>query len=105
MEAERFVGGKTDTNEKGLGARSVHSDENEFWECHCGWSKKWWDEEVARKVKKLMQNHEKGHHSAVESDCGEPKSSEMMMKRPQWGKQKWLEGTEKKFNDFNARGM
>ena len=77
-----------DTDEKGLGARSVCSDENEPWKCHCEWSKKWWDEEVMKKVEKLMKNHEKGHHSAVESDHREPKSHGMMMKRPEWEKQK-----------------
>ena len=67
-KAERFVGGKIETNERGLGARSAHSDKNELWKYHCRWSDKWWDEEVAKKVKKLMKNHEKGCHSAVESD-------------------------------------
>ena len=50
VEAERFVGGKMETTERGLGARSVCSDENELWKNHCRWSDKWWDEEVKKKV-------------------------------------------------------
>ena len=47
----------------------------------------------------------KGNHGLVESDYREPKSHGMMMKRPEWEREKWLEGTQKEFRDFNARGM
>ena len=60
---------------------------------------------MGRKMNKLRQNHEKGYHSAVESDHREPKSHSMMLKRSEWERQKWLEGVQKEFEDFNARGV
>ena len=42
-------------------------------------------------------------HSAIESDCEEPKTYNMMLKRPVEERKKWLAGVAKELQDFKRR--
>ena len=48
---------------------------------------------------------ERANYSAVESDYKEPRTYKQMLKRPEEERNKWKEGVEKEFRDFQRRGV